>query len=568
MSKSQHAKELFFRALASMDSSNFRDAELRLREALTLVPGQVSILTNLSIALMQQHKRAEAREFAEKAIAINSKIIEALLVLADCDMHDDNSTAAMAGYDRILELDPAIAEIHNNRGLVLERLGRHADAVESYNRALALNPDLGNVHANRGNALRRLGRHDEAFTAYDRALALAPDLAEAWLGRGNALCEVNRPEEALAAYDRTLASSHDLAHAWLGRGNALSQLKRSGESLTAYEKALALKPDFAEAWLGCGNARRDLGRHDEALTAFDRALALLPTLAAAWVGRGNVFHDRKNFIEALAAYDRALALEPALANAWVGRGHALRQLKRASESIAAYRHALTVGGDAESIKFYLAALGVEPLPVASPRGFVANLFDGYAENFDRDLIENLKYRTPLLVADAIKRHVSSSGGLDTVDLGCGTGLMGEHIRSMARTLTGVDLSANMLEKARQRQLYDHLVCCDLTEFLQTQEKIFDLAVAADVFVYLGDLSPIFLAVRRSLSQGGVFCFSVEAADDGDFTLRSTLRYAHSIAYLQRLAEQHRLTVEMIEPQVIRREAGANIDGYLAVMRNS
>ena len=276
MSESEHAKELFFRALASMDSSNFRDAELRLREALALVPGQASILTNLSIALMQQHKRAEAREFAEKAIAINSRIIEALLVLADCDMHDDNSTAAMAGYDRILELDSAIAEIHNNRGIVLERLGRYADAVESYDRALALNPDLGNVHANRGNALRRLGRHDEAFAAYDRALALAPDLAEAWLGRGNALCEVNRPEDALAAYDRTLASSHDLAHAWLGRGNALSQLKRYGESLTAYEKALALQPDFAEAWLGYGNARRDLGRHDEALTAFDRALALLP----------------------------------------------------------------------------------------------------------------------------------------------------------------------------------------------------------------------------------------------------------------------------------------------------
>jgi predicted TPR repeat methyltransferase len=568
MSESEHAKELFFQALAAMDSSNFRDAELRLRDALGLVPGQASILTNLSIALMQQHKRAEAREYAEQAIAVNPKTIEALLVLADCDMHDDNSAAAMATYDRILELDPGIAEIHNNRGIVLERLGHYADAVESYNRALALSPDLGNVHANRGNALRRLGRYDEAFAAYDQALALTPDLAEAWLGRGNALCDVNRLEDALAAYDRTLATRYDLPHAWLGRGNALSKLKRYGEALTDYEKAIALQPDFAEAWLGCGNARRDLGRDDEALKAFDRALALVPSLAAACVGRGNVFHDRKNFTEALTAYDRALTLDPALANAWVGRGHALRYLKRAPESIAAYRHALTLGGDAESIKFYLAALGAEPLPVASPRDFVANLFDGYAEKFDHDLIENLKYRTPLLVADAIKRYVSSRGGLDIVDMGCGTGLMGEHIRSIARTLTGVDLSANMLEKARQRQIYDHLLCCDLTEFLQTQGKIFDLAVAADVFVYLGDLSPIFLAVRRALIQGGVFCFSVEAEDDGDFTLRSTLRYAHSMGYLRRLAEQHQFIVEMIDPQVIRRDAGANINGYLAVMRNS
>jgi len=567
MSESENAKKLFFEALALMDSSNFRDAELRLRDALRVAPGQVSVLTNLSIALMQQNKTVEAREYAETVIALNSKSIEALLVLADCQTHDENFMAALATYDKIVALDPGIAEVHNNRGIALDRLGRHADAVDSYDRALMLNSDFGNAHMNRGNALHHLGRQDEALAAYDRALALVPDLAEAWLGRGNALCDINRPEDALAAYDRTLALSHDLAHAWLGRGNALSKLKRYDEALAAYKTAVALKPDFAEAWLGRGNAHCDLKQHDEALAAFDRALALLPNLAAAWLGRGNVFHDRKSFVDALTAYDQALALDPGLVGACIGRGDSLRFLKRMPESIAAYRQALKLGGDPESIKFYLAALGAEPLPAASPERFVANLFDAYADNFERDLVENLKYQTPGLLVDAIKRHVSSTA-LAILDMGCGTGLMGELVRPIGRTLTGVDLSANMLEKARQRQIYDHLFCCDLTQFLQTQDKIFDLAIAADVFVYLGDLSQVFPAVRRSLRTGGLFCFSVEATDEGDFTLRSTLRYAHSIGYLRKLAEQHRFIVETIRPQVIRRDAGANIDGYLAVMRSS
>jgi predicted TPR repeat methyltransferase len=364
-----------------------------------------------------------------------------------------------------------------------------------------------------------------------------------------------------------LAQKPDFADAWLGRGNVLSELKRNDDAFDAYGKALAQKPDFAEAWLGRGNVLCELKRYDEALDAHEKALAQKPDFAEAWHGRGNVFHDLKRFDEALAAYDKALALNPDFVSAWLGRGGALRLLRRAQDSIAAYRQALKLGGDVESIKYYLAALGAEPLPAAPPERFVANLFDSYADNFDHDLIVNLKYGMPILLADAIKRYASSNT-LDILDMGCGTGLMGEHIRPLRRTLTGVDLSANMLEKARQRQIYDQLFCCDLIEFLRSQDRIFDLAVAADVLVYLGDLSLVFQGVGRALRAGGLFCFSVEATGENDFVLRSTLRYAHSIGYLRKLADHNQFVVETIEPQIVRRDSGADINGYLAVMRCS
>jgi SAM-dependent methyltransferase len=76
---------------------------------------------------------------------------------------------------------------------------------------------------------------------------------------------------------------------------------------------------------------------------------------------------------------------------------------------------------------------------------------------------------------------------DVLDLDCGTGLFGPQLRPLARTLTVIDLLSNMLKKGEQRQLYDHLICGDIAEFLDTQSDAFDLAVAADVFVYIGDL---------------------------------------------------------------------------------
>ena len=88
-----------------------------------------------------------------------------------------------------------------------------------------------------------------------------------------------------------------------------------------------------------------------------------------------------------------------------------------------------------------------------------------------------------------------------------------------------------------------------------------------MFIYIGDLAGIFAGVRRALRNDGLFCFSVEAADDGDFVLRpTTLRYAHSLAYLTKLADQNSLIVMAVEPHAVRREAQASIAGYNIVMR--
>jgi predicted TPR repeat methyltransferase len=564
MNDSENAKRLFFEALALMDSSDFGGAEQRFREALQISPNNSAILTNLAVVLLQSGKRPDALAFAEQAIAISSDNVEALLVVADCQMSDENGAGALATYDKIIALDPALAPVHNNRGIVLQSLDRHAEALVSYDRAIAIEPQFSSAHVNRGNALRQLKRSEEAVAAYDRALVLEPGRPQAWLDRGNALHDLGRHEDALAAYDRALGFDSELAHSWLGRGNILSVLRRYGEAVDAYRKALAHSPDLAEAWLGLGNTLQCLKCHDDALDAFAKALACRADFAGAWFGRGNVLYERKRYQEALAAYDKSLDLDREFANAWIGRGDALRVLGRASAAIEAYRQALTRGGDAGTIEYCLASLGAQPAPAVPPGRFITSLFDSYADNFDHDLVVSLNYQAPALLADALRRY-SSTNAQDILDLGCGTGLVGAQVLPFKRTLAGVDLSKNMLEKARQRGIYDRLVCSDVIAFLQNDDDRFDLVLAADVFIYLGDLSSVFGGVRRVLRGGGLFCFSVEAEEEQDFILRSTLRYAHSVTYLQKLAACNRLSVAAVEPQVIRREANSDVRGYVVVM---
>lgn len=134
---------------------------------------------------------------------------------------------------------------------------------------------------------------------------------------------------------------------------------------------------------------------------------------------------------------------------------------------------------------------------------MVNLFDWYAEHFDDHLQGRLKYRTPALICEQIFK-LDPPRDLEVLDLGCGTGLCGPLLKPLARAMTGVDLSPNMLEMARKRGLYDELVCSDLIAFLAPHHARFDLVVATDVFIYVGALEAVFQATRTAVRPVCVF----------------------------------------------------------------
>jgi predicted TPR repeat methyltransferase len=288
-----------------------------------------------------------------------------------------------------------------------------------------------------------------------------------------------------------------------------------------------------------------------------------PSTPQAHVWRGHELFQAGRFHEALVSYDKARNL----AEAWFGRARTLKHLQRRDEAVSAYHQALSKGGDAEVIQFSLASLGAAPVPVAAPKRLISSVYDQHSDHYDSHMIRTLKYRIPDFLFDELARQVPSQA-LDILDLGCGTGLMGARLRPLARTLTGVDLSPKMLDVARRRQIYDNLACGELIEFLRTQDRKFDLVVAADVFVYFGNLSGVFHEARAALRGGGLFGFSIEASEQHEFVLRPNLRYAHSPAHIRRLAQDHGFVLQTIEPSVLRQEGGDDAAGYLAVLRRA
>ena len=133
-------------------------------------------------------------------------------------------------------------------------------------------------------------------------------------------------------------------------------------------------------------------------------------------------------------------------------------------------------------------------------------------------------------------------------------------------LDGVDLSVNMLALARDKGCYAVLHTDSIAHHLQATAERYDLFIATDVFIYIGDLRDTFAAAAGAARPGALFCCSTETLDRGDYQLRATGRYAYSRGYLTDTAATAGWTVLTVEPTSLRREGDERIAGDLWVLR--
>lgn len=326
---------------------------------------------------------------------------------------------------------------------------------------------------------------------------------------------------------------------------------RYTEACTSFQAALSLAPGRPSILANLGLSLCRLQRFDEAIAILKQADAAQPGQPDILLNLGQSLARVGDLRAALQSFEQAVKVAPDFAPAWSERGSLLRELHQLDEAAHCFERALELGADPELHRFYLAAVKQETT-AEPPRRYVESLFDDYATDFEEHLVGSLKYcgyeRLVRPLLDAGKRFAT------VIDLGCGTGLCGKLIAPIAVQVDGVDLSRGMLERARQTGHYRELIHADIGAFLQDTVRQADLVLAADVFGYIKDLQPIFHGVRRILTPGGCFAFTVERAESGqDVELRPSLRHAHSADYVRRLATACGLSLRDMQVATLRED---------------
>lgn len=228
---------------------------------------------------------------------------------------------------------------------------------------------------------------------------------------------------------------------------------------------------------------------------------------------------------------------------------------------AGFEIARLVGGE-----WHLLAAWLGWRPARAPDSYVRSLFDTYASRFDEHLMVELAYAAPNHLRDLIDGSGIEPPVDTLVDLGCGTGVMAPLCRPLARELIGVDLSPKMLALARRRELYDRLEEAEIVAFLRRHPAAFDLLIAADVVVYIGDLGPLLAAATLALRPGGHLVFTTELLAAGDYRLMRSGRYAHAQSYVEAACRAAGLVVAEVRFRTVRTEADEPVEGGFYLVR--
>jgi predicted TPR repeat methyltransferase len=463
----------------------------------------------------------------------------------------------------LLEKSPNISEAINIRGRGLLKSGETQAALEWFEDKLKSQgntPQL--IH---GAALCHLALDDieTAYRLLTQTTQVMPDYAPAWAELGSMACQKEAYKEAARYYEHA-ARIQPTRENRVNLAYCLSASDRVGSARKLYKILLAQYPNDPLIHNNLGKLYERIGEFDNACVHLRRSVELQPDATTPHCNMGKALLALGNLQEAIVEFETAIAIESNNYEAHFGRGQTLIELGKPEAAITAFQSVLDVKPDHELAKYCIASLGGKVTSEQVRRDFVAGLFNQYAEKFDHELVNDLKYDGPEVFLQLLQPLLTSNH--DILDLGCGTGLCGPLFRPFAKRLIGVDISTKMIEKAKGRAVYDEFSAEDVASYMQRSDQEFDLIIAADVFIYIGDINTVFRTAQQAIKNNGLFAFSIETCDGTGFRFRGSGRHAHSKDYILQLAQKYHFTIIRDQDWHLRMENGRPIGGTAYVLR--
>lgn len=315
------------------------------------------------------------------------------------------------------------------------------------------------------------------------------------------------------------------------------------------------------ARLTLARAQRESGDLSAALATAREAAMLNPNIAVVVIALGETLLASGRLPTAIAEFQRALRLDSENVNARFLLGCAWLEAGEPEKALEAFEQIESHAGLSGKVT---EAEMMRTAQRSNPR-YVRHLFDQFSTDYDQRMIGQLGYRAPAILRELASLILPMKSELTILDLGCGTGLSGEAFADMAAVIDGVDLSPSMIAKTKARGIYRELIVGDIETVLAQFPSTYDLVLAADTVVYIGDLAILMREVEKKISDGGYFLFTAEKKDGVGFELSPKRRWRHSEAYLRDVVEHAGFDISGFVACVPRSEAGVAVDGFAVAL---
>ena len=548
-------------------------AEDLYRQILEVVPENPDVLNMMGLTAHAKGCFNEACECFYKALRFAPRHLPLYFNLAISLTAAGKLHEAVNAYFEVIKLDANIKEAYNNLGGIYESLNQPEKAKEYYRIALKIDSAYLEPSVN--------------LAALDHDVAALQSLCEQHPTSALPLyylALINFKQNSLAEAEQyiKLAQNRDTSSAdiYLLAGNISLKINNTDEAVKAFAQALQINGKCASALINLAALTAD-----ESL--YRKALDLEPNNAVAHAGLAAILYKQKRTLEALEEYRNAVILNPDMPEVSNNLALILKDTgdyERAADLLLNAIKQAPQQTDfsinlAETLTLFYAQNPQEACKIAeqwqkfAPDNAFANhlvaafngsksvnskpyseaLFDAFAENYEQ-IMQNINYSA----INKLKEIGFAPIG-KILDLGCGTGLVGQAFKSAENKFTGVDISQKMLDMAALKNAYTDLIKDDIVHFLHTSNLKFNFIIALDVVEYIDDFTDMIIQMKHT-----PFVFTIENASEKvtDFQLDASGRYRHNPQYIRnQLADAGYKNITSY-PLILRQENGTDVNGTL------
>lgn len=374
-----HAAAAFNLASALARQCRLEESRRYYEQALQHAPAMYEAENNLGLVLLALNDETGAIGRFRRAHAIKTDADVVLHNLSLALARLDSLDTALSLIDGALQIQPDKAKYHQQRGAVLAKLHRYADARGAFLRAIALDSTLAVSYNELGNSYYAAEEIGSALQAFQQALERYPDyVALHYLGK-----EASRNQaylDPLTECDAVDKISGDYAAVYLNLGKSYMALNQEQAAEQAFQKAASMQPQRPDAyeWLAVLYQQRKQERMSRVMTAQGRfcrgrfaleldslqaaerygrqALQFQPQYADALALMAEICIKQARLNEANAFLRQAMALDKRSEYLWLVQGDFQVQRRLQEEALAAYGKALQINPDSVPAHNRLAAL--------------------------------------------------------------------------------------------------------------------------------------------------------------------------------------------------------------------
>jgi tetratricopeptide (TPR) repeat protein len=282
-------------------------------------------LTDQYVKVEESGENLEAWEFLNKGVSLDNL---------------GHHWEAIQCYDEAIRLNPQDSKAYNNRGTAYRALGQHEQALKDYDKAIELNPWYPHAYNNRGLVYRARGQHEQAVKDFDMVIQLHPWYPYAYNNRGLVYRALGHHEKAIQDFDRSIRLNPKDADSYNNRGLVYGALGDHERAIQDFTEAIRLDPTNAKTSYNRGLAYQMLGKSDEAIHDFDEALRLNPGYSKAYFNRGIAFASLGHLLRSLKDLNEAIRLDPEYPHFYNSRGLVYRATGQMEKALEDYDEAI------------------------------------------------------------------------------------------------------------------------------------------------------------------------------------------------------------------------------------